>query len=207
MGGPDGQTVCVTSGDGTFAAYDTRINGTKGLIAMSDFLEDEYLSLAIVKDGKKVVCGSQTGPLAIFSWGDFGDMKDRIKGHPMSVDCMAKVSEDGILTGCSDGIIRVVSVHSKKLGNGVIGVLGEHGDFPVECLAVSANGGLAASSSPHGQPAVQLWSTEPALKMLSGEEPTDPNAAAEAGGDDSEPDSDDSDAPKKKKKPPKKKQK
>ena len=56
--------------------------------------------------------------------------QDRIKGHPFSIDAMVKLSEDrrrgrfpprtgvpcqdGIITGSSDGKIRVVSVHSKS---------------------------------------------------------------------------------------------
>ncbi|CAE8617964.1 unnamed protein product [Polarella glacialis] len=189
--GVDGYSLCATSGDGTLAVYDLRKNGVKGLIAMSDFQEDELLSVAIVKGGKKVVCGSQTGILSIFSWGDFGDQKDRIKGHPMSVDAMLKLTEEGLLTGCSDGKIRVVATNAKNLQHGVMGVLAEHGDFPIEQLALSPDGKLLASVS-HNQPAVKLWSTEAAHQLLSGE--VEKKQAAE--GEDAqgaEVDSDDSD--------------
>merc|ERR1711957_57023 len=54
--------LCATSGDGTLAVYDIRKKGTKGLHAMSDFQDDEYLSLSIVRGGSRVVCGSQLGP-------------------------------------------------------------------------------------------------------------------------------------------------
>lgn len=168
--GTDGTSLCAVSGDGTLAVYDIRKGGEKGLIAMSDFQDDELLSIAIVKQGTKVICGTQTGPLPIFSWGDFGDQKDRIKGHPMSVDAMVKLSEDGILTGSSDGKIRVVAVHSKGLGSGVLGLLGEHGsaEYPMERLALSADEKLLASTA-HGKPSVLLWSTEEARRLLAGE--------------------------------------
>lgn len=195
--GKDGTSLCATSGDGTFAVYDVRKNGPKGLVAMSDFQEDEFLSCAVLKNGSKVVCGSQTGILAIFSWGDFGDQKDRIKGHPMSVDALVKIAEDGILTGSSDGQIRVVSVHSTKLGSAILGSLGEHGEYPVERLSLSPDGSVVASAS-HGQPAVRLWSTEAAHRLLAGESETAVlGQTTTAGGD---VDSSDEDVPKKKKK-------
>lgn len=190
--GSDGQSLCVASGDGTLAVFDLRKKGS--LIAMSDFQEDEFLSLAILKGGKKVVCGSQTGIIAIFTWGDFGDQKDRIKGHPMSVDAMVKISEDAILTGSSDGKIRIVGVHHPKFNNCIVGRLGEHGSYPIEQLSLSPSGGLLASSS-HNQPAVKLWSTEDAHSVLAGEKDQEP-VAAPAADSDSDPDSDE---PKKKK--------
>eukprot|EP00931_Biecheleriopsis_adriatica_P101665 TRINITY_DN76758_c0_g1_i1.p1 TRINITY_DN76758_c0_g1~~TRINITY_DN76758_c0_g1_i1.p1 ORF type:complete len:411 (+),score=102.89 TRINITY_DN76758_c0_g1_i1:33-1265(+) len=168
--GADGTSLCATSGDGTLAVYDVRKSGEKGLIAMSDFQEDELLSVAITRDGKKVVCGTQTGTLPIFTWGDFGDQKDRIKGHPMSVDAMVKFAEDGVITGSSDGKIRVVAVHSQSLGNAILGVIGEHGssEYPIERLSLSPDGKYLASAS-HEQPAVRLWSTEAARRLLAGE--------------------------------------
>ena len=41
--------------------------------------------------------------------------------------------EDTVLTGSQDGLIRVISI----LPNRMLGVVGEHGDFPVEALALS----------------------------------------------------------------------
>jgi len=39
------------------------------------------------------VLGTQSGILAIFSWGNWGDMTDRFIGHPQSVESMCKVDE------------------------------------------------------------------------------------------------------------------
>jgi len=190
------QTLAATSGDGTLAIYDLRKNGTKGLIAMSDFQEDEFLSLAIVKGGTKVICGSQTGVLCCFSWGDFGDQNDRIRGHPMSVDTLLKVDETHLLSGSSDGSIRAVSTFDSKTQSGVQGVVADHGKYPVECLSLSSCGEMFASAS-HGQPSVRIWPMEIARPVFAGKDPSKP---AE------EVDSDDSDEPaKKKKKKPKKK--
>ena len=41
--------------------------------------------------------------------------------------------EDTVLTGSQDGLIRIISI----LPNSMLGVVGEHGDFPVEALALS----------------------------------------------------------------------
>lgn len=197
--GSDNLSLCATSGDGTLAVYDLRKAGEKGLIAMSDFQEDEFLSMTIVRDGSKVLCGSQTGVLCIFSWGDFGDMNDRIRGHPMSVDAMVKLDEDCVLTGSSDGRIRVVSVFHHIHKNNIIGFLGEHGDSPIERLALSPDKTLVASAS-HEQPAIRIWSTEEAYKLRS-RRPRGgaPSAAADDGDGDSD-DSDDEPQPKKKRK-------
>ena len=74
----------------------------------SEQIEDELLSLVVMKRGRKVVCGSQEGVLDIFSWDEFGDVSDRFPGHPNSVDALLKIDEDTIVTGSSDGLIRCV---------------------------------------------------------------------------------------------------
>ena len=54
-------------------------------------------------------------------------------GHPSSVDALVAFDEDTLLSGCQDGMIRVIGV----LPNAMLGVVGEHGDYPVESLALS----------------------------------------------------------------------
>uniref|UniRef100_K3WEM9 Uncharacterized protein n=1 Tax=Globisporangium ultimum (strain ATCC 200006 / CBS 805.95 / DAOM BR144) TaxID=431595 RepID=K3WEM9_GLOUD len=135
-----GDHLLATSGDGRLSVYDLRKNVLTG---KSDELDDELLSVSVIKNGKKVVCGSQDGVLVIFSWGTWGDMSDRFPGHPDSVETVLKVDEDTILTGSSDGIIRVVQVHPNKL----LGLIGDHEDFPVEMLKFSHDKRLVGSVS------------------------------------------------------------
>ncbi|KAF1318667.1 Transducin family protein wd-40 repeat family protein, partial [Globisporangium splendens] len=137
---PAGDHLLATSGDGRLSVYDLRKNVLAG---KSDELDDELLSVSVIKNGKKVVCGSQDGVLVIFSWGTWGDMSDRFPGHPDSVETVLKVDEDTILTGSSDGIIRVVQVHPNKL----LGLIGDHEDFPVEVLKFSHDKRLVGSVS------------------------------------------------------------
>ena len=59
----------------------------------------------------------------------------RFPGHPESVDALLKFDEDTLLTGSSDGAIRIVSVQPNKL----LGLIGAHAELPVECLALSAD--------------------------------------------------------------------
>lgn len=109
------------------------------------------LTVAVVKDGKKVVCGSQSGVLSIFSWGYWNDCSDRFPGHPESVDALVSFDEDTVISGSSDGVLRVLSVQPNKL----LGVVGAHADMPVERLALSADRRLLASASHDNT--VQLW--------------------------------------------------
>jgi ATP-dependent RNA helicase DOB1 len=120
-------------------------------------------AVAVVKQGKKVICGSQSGVLAIWSWGYWNDCSDRFPGHPESVDAIVKFDDDTIITGSSDGALRVVNILPNKL----LGVVGEHADdLPVERLALSVDRRLLVSIS-HDSTA-KLWD----MSMLL-EEPDD----------------------------------
>ncbi|KAI9140297.1 WD40-repeat-containing domain protein [Paraphysoderma sedebokerense] len=151
---PEKKKLLVAGGDGFLSVFDFR---KEEIIARSDNQEDELLSIVTVKNNKKVVVGTQEGTLNIFSWGWWGDMKDRFPGHPASVDCMTKINEDIIVTGSSDGLIRVLTVHP----NNLLGILNadqstnEDDLFPVENLAVSFDKEYLASSS-HDQ-VVRFW--------------------------------------------------
>jgi WD40 repeat protein len=133
--------VLAAGGDGYLSVFDVRSKGK--LEARSDEMDDELLSVVVIKDGKKVVCGSQSGVLLIFTYGDFGDIDDRFPGHPESVDAMAVLDQSTLFTGSSDGLIRIVQVHPNKL----LGVLGEHSEFPVEVLRKNHDGSILASLS------------------------------------------------------------
>jgi len=90
------------------------------------------------------VCGSQGGVLNIFKYGCWGDVNDRYPGcHPESIDTIVKISENVIVTGSSDGLIRVVEI----LPNRLIGVIGSHDSFPIERLKLSRDSALLGSCS------------------------------------------------------------
>eukprot|EP01116_Phalansterium_solitarium_P023615 TRINITY_DN8376_c0_g1_i1.p1 TRINITY_DN8376_c0_g1~~TRINITY_DN8376_c0_g1_i1.p1 ORF type:complete len:390 (+),score=165.31 TRINITY_DN8376_c0_g1_i1:261-1430(+) len=136
------------SGDGRLGVYETRRGA---LQALSDEQDDELLSVASVKQGKKLVVGTQHGVLLLWSWGRWGDQSDRFPGHPMSVEQVVPLDDDTVVTASSDGLLRLVSLLPNKL----LGVLGEHGEFPVELLKRSPDERWLASAS-HDQ-LVKFW--------------------------------------------------
>ncbi|MCI17015.1 WD repeat-containing protein 55, partial [Trifolium medium] len=82
-------------------------------------------------NGRKVVCGSQTGILLLYSWGSFKDCSDRfVDLSSNSVDTMLKLDEDRIITGSENGMINLVGI----LPNRVIQPIAEHSEYPVERL-------------------------------------------------------------------------
>lgn len=146
----DGTTLLASSADCTLGIYDIRksaVNSGKPdkgpKPRLSDDQEDELLSVAVMKHGRKVICGTGEGVLAVWSWGTWGDVSDRFPGHPNSIEALLKVDEDTILTGSGDGLIRIVQLQPDKL----LGVLGECGGFPVESLRYSARREYVASLS------------------------------------------------------------
>ncbi len=136
----DGSRLVTVGGDGRLAVYNVWQNK---LVARSDILDDELLSVCIIKGGQKVLCGTQDGVLGIFSWGDFGDWNDRMVGHPESVQTMLKLDEDTVFTGSSDGLIRIVQILPHKL----LGIIGDHDEFPVERIQYSYDKNYLCSCS------------------------------------------------------------
>ncbi|KAJ2960557.1 hypothetical protein NQZ79_g4139 [Umbelopsis isabellina] len=129
----DKKTLIAVGGDGFLSTWDIR---KPNVAAMSDCMDDELLSVELVKNGKKAVVGSQDGVLSLWTYGDWGDYSDRYLGHPSSIDTICKLDEDTICTGSSDGIIRIISI----LPNKFEGVIGDHGEeFPIERIRLADN--------------------------------------------------------------------
>jgi hypothetical protein len=64
---------------------------------------------------------------------------------------MVKVSEDIVLTGSSDGLIRVITVFPNQM----LGLVGEHGEYPIERMRLTADlNTLASASHDH---TVKIW--------------------------------------------------
>ena len=78
-------------------------------------MEDDLNCLSLVKGEEFVVTGSEGGHLDIWKWDWFGDFKDRIGGHPEPIESICKFNEKLLLTGCSDGWVRIVSLFPNKV--------------------------------------------------------------------------------------------
>jgi len=145
---PEDTHLLAACGDGVLSCFDLR---QRKLSEQSEEDEDELLSVEFIKGSKKVVCGTQGGVLGIWSWGDLSDTSDRFPGHPQSIDTMLPVDGDTVCTGSSDGIIRIVSIHPNKL----LGLVGDHDDFPVEQMKFSRDRRFIGSIS--HEAVVHFW--------------------------------------------------
>lgn len=132
--------LLATSGDGCLSVYDVRKAKPFQVSANQD---DELLSVAVMRGGKKVIVGETDGVLGIFSYGQFGDVSDRFPGHPQSIDTICKLTEDLCVTGSSDGLLRIVQLFPHKL----VGVAGDHSSLPAEKVVLSYDQQWLASCS------------------------------------------------------------
>jgi WD40 repeat protein len=171
---PEKNTILAPSGDGTLSVFHMR---KAGLESQSDNMEDELLSIVILKHGSKVVCGTQDGILDIWTWGQWGDISDRFPGHPQSIDAIISIDHDTIVTGSSDGLIRVVGIHPNKM----LGIVGEHGEYPIENMALSHdNRFLTTSSHDH---CIKFWNVAYLFESDEGEEEEVGDGEEETGGE------------------------
>ena len=114
-------------------------------------MEDKLLSIVLMKNSQKLLVGIQDGMLCLYLYGKWEDMSNRYPGLPHSINVLLKVDEDTVLTGSSDGLIRVVQL----LPNALLGVLGSHDGFPMEGLGWSAGRKMVGSIS-HDE-YIRLW--------------------------------------------------
>ena len=173
---PESHSLLATSGDGALSVFDLNAKGGPTMDTVSDYMEEELLSLEVIKGQTKVVCGTQDGVLGVFKWGQWADVSDRVPGHPSSVESILKLDEDTIITGSSDGLIRIMQLYPNKL----LGVVGDHDEFPIEKIAMSHDRHLLASCSHDST--VQFWD----IKFLTEDDGEDDEGEVddEAGEDD-----------------------
>lgn len=128
----DSMKLLATSGDGSLSVCNLR---SSKIQTRSEFSEEELLSVVIMKNGRKVICGTQSGTLLLYSWGFFKDCSDRfVDLSPNSIDALLKLDEDRVITGCENGLISLVGI----LPNKIIQPIGEHSEYPVERLVVGS---------------------------------------------------------------------
>ncbi|KMZ62002.1 WD-40 repeat protein [Zostera marina] len=162
--------LIATSGDGTLSVCNLRKNKVEN---RSEFSEDELLSVIVMKNGRKVVCGSQSGVLLLYSWGQFDDCSDRFTGIPMSIDALLKFDENTLISGSEDGILRLVGI----LPNRIIQPLAEHSEYPIEGIAFSHDREFLGSIS--HSPILKLWNMQELLANTPSF-PSDPITTADS---------------------------
>ncbi|KAG9490932.1 hypothetical protein GDO78_006320 [Eleutherodactylus coqui] len=140
--------LLTTSGDGTMGVFNIK---RRRFELLSEYQSGDLTSVAIMKRGKKVACGSSEGTIYLFNWNGFGATSDRFAVKAESIDCMIPINDNIVCTGSVDGIIRAVNI----LPNRVIGTVGQHPGEPIEQLAKSRDGRFLASCA-HDQK-VKFW--------------------------------------------------
>ena len=133
--------------------------------------------------------------LNIFTWDNWGDISDRIPvQEEVSVDTVLCYSEDILVLGCMDGVIRATSLFPHK----PLTHIGDHSDNSIEALCLSHDEQEILSIG-HDY-FVRAWSVEKLdedIKKLSVEDSDKDSGDSE--GNDDESDSSEDEQPKKKK--------
>ncbi|XP_068569190.1 WD repeat-containing protein 55 [Cebidichthys violaceus] len=140
--------LLTTSGDSTMGVFNIK---RRRFELLSESQSGDLTSVALMKRGKKVVCGSSEGTIYIFNWNGFGATSDRFAIKAESVECIAPITDSIVCTASMDGYIRAVNL----LPNRVLGCIGQHVGEPIEELAKSWDTRFLASSA-HDQ-LIKFW--------------------------------------------------
>ncbi|NXJ84398.1 WDR55 protein, partial [Trogon melanurus] len=144
----NGKILLTASGDGTLGVFNVK---RRRFELLSEPQNGDLTSVALLKRGRKVACGSSEGTVYLFNWDGFGAASDRFALRAESVDCMVPITDSIVCVGSMDGVIRAVNI----LPNRVLGCVGQHLGEPIEQLAVASDGRLLASCA-HDQK-VKFW--------------------------------------------------
>lgn len=148
---PSSHSLVAASGDMTLTINDLRKFKVTGTSQTEDCTE-EPLCVDIVNNGMKIVSGTQSGKMMVSPWSKITSCNEDVKGHPDCIDTMAKYDEDTVITGCGDGMIRVV----KLSPNGIVAHVGQHGrNDSVERIAFGHD--LSILGSIGQDDALRLW--------------------------------------------------
>ncbi|CAJ0936742.1 unnamed protein product [Ranitomeya imitator] len=140
--------LLTTSGDGTMGVFNIK---RRRFELLSEYQNGDLTSIAVMKKGRKVACGSSEGTIYLFNWNGFGATSDRFAVKAESIDCMIPITDNIVCTGSMDGVIRAINI----LPNRVLGTVGQHPGEPIEQLAKSRDGRFLASCA-HDQK-VKFW--------------------------------------------------
>ncbi|KAI4497413.1 hypothetical protein M0802_007424 [Mischocyttarus mexicanus] len=147
----DNKYLVCSSGDGSL----TTINmPARKLHIQSEEYGEELLCLGLFKSERKILTASSRGKMFVFNWGEFGYHSDEFPSFTKKpINCMIPITENIVITGGEDGILRATSLFPYNQ----LGVVGQH-NFPIEALDVNKDGTLIASSS-HSDD-IKFWNVE-----------------------------------------------
>ncbi|XP_010778481.1 WD repeat-containing protein 55 [Notothenia coriiceps] len=140
--------LLTTSGDGTMGVFNIK---RRRFELLSENQTGDLTSVALMKRGKKVICGSSEGTIYIFNWNGFGATSDRFTIKAESVECIVPITDNIMCTASMDGYIRAVNLFPNR----VIGCIGQHVGEPVEEINKSWDSRFLVSSA-HDQ-LIKFW--------------------------------------------------
>ena len=146
--------------EGVITEFDLRL---PGFVMQSESVEEEITDFQVVANGRTIIAATSSGVLVQFQRETLG-VTGRLSGHPGSVDTMAKLREDRLITGCADGYVRWVTVEPL----GMLGPICEEEQreynsdmvFSIERVVLSPDGSLLASVSHEHM--VKFWDVQQA---------------------------------------------
>uniref|UniRef100_A0A5K3ETI5 WD_REPEATS_REGION domain-containing protein n=1 Tax=Mesocestoides corti TaxID=53468 RepID=A0A5K3ETI5_MESCO len=166
-------TLLAAVDNGCLVSYNIR---RRRLDLVSEPLGYSARSVSCIKDGKKVILGTDEGVLLTYNWNEFGSVCDRFPvrtsrsrvdqvvgvkyyedaGFP-SVEKIAKITEDIVVVATDDGALSPMNI----LPNRMLDCLGWHtsedlGGGDCMTLAVSPDRQLVASGLPLA-PSIKFW--------------------------------------------------
>ncbi|XP_033216117.1 WD repeat-containing protein 55 homolog [Belonocnema kinseyi] len=147
----DGKYLVCASGDGSLTTIN--IPGKK-MHVQSEEYDEEMTCLGLFKSETKILSATNKGKMYLFNWGEFGLHSDELPSlTKKSINCMIPITENVVVTGGEDGILRATNLFPNRH----LGVVGQH-NFPVERLDISNDGTLIASSSYEND--VKFWNVQ-----------------------------------------------
>ncbi|XP_015599966.1 WD repeat-containing protein 55 homolog [Cephus cinctus] len=147
----DNKYLVCSCGDGTL----TTINmPARKMHVQSEEYGADLTCLGLFKTESKLLTASIKGKMYVFNWGEFGLHSDEFPAlTKKAINCMIPITENVVITGSEDGLIRASSLFPHRQ----LGIVGQH-NFTVENIDVNHDGTLIASSS-HNKD-VHFWNVQ-----------------------------------------------
>ncbi|XP_003396059.1 WD repeat-containing protein 55 homolog isoform X1 [Bombus terrestris] len=147
----EGKYLVCASGDGCLTTFN--IPGKK-LHVQSEEYEEELTCLGLFKSETKILVGTSKGKMYVYNWGEFGLHSDEFPNlTKKAINCMIPITENVVITGGEDGILRATSLFPHHH----LGIVGEH-NLSIEALDVNSDGTLIASSSHDND--IKFWNVQ-----------------------------------------------
>ncbi|GAB1864969.1 WD repeat-containing protein 55 homolog [Camponotus japonicus] len=147
----DAKYLVCASGDGCL----TTINiPERKMHIQTEEYDEELTCLGLFKSERKLLSATSKGKMYVYNWGEFGLHSDEFPNvTKTAINCMIPVTENVVITGGENGIVRATSLFPHRQ----LGIVGQH-DFSVEALDISNDGILIASSSHNND--IKFWNVQ-----------------------------------------------